>query len=180
MFARLQILDARSVALRTVGVGRVGEIAPVLANAERAQAEIFEASSQLILVEDQLRLGICGSAHGLAIVLAVLRALFELGPVHIVAVALRNGGIVLFDPRAHLGEERLGELFLPRHLRLEIGVLRLHIIEHVLIIDRRIGLVIEPIIGVADGDPVVGVCVLAFLGNGWRYLGRGRCGFGHF
>ena len=148
VFARLQILDPRGVTLRPVGVGRIGEIAPVPADAHCAKAEIFKTLGQFILVENKLRLGILGRTHGFAIMLPILGAFLELGPVEIVAVALGNGGIVLFDPCAHFGEERLGQILLPRHLRLEISILGLHIIEHVLVIDRGIGLVIEPVIGV--------------------------------
>ena len=167
-FAGLQVLDPRGVAFRPVAVGRIGEIAPVLAHRRCTEPEVFQALCQFVLVEDQHRIA---ARYRLAVMLAVLRALFEFGPVEPVAILLRNGGIVFLDPGLHLFEQGVDEFLLRRHARFVPGVFRLHVVEDVLVIDRRIALVLEPVIRIGDRDPVMGIGMVALLGLGRR----GRC-----
>ena len=172
MLAGLEILDPRGVAFRAVGIGRIGEIAPVLADRGCAEAEIFEALGQLVLVDQQF---IRPSRSGFAPMLAILRAFLELAPVDVVAILLRDGAVVFLDARAHLGEQRFGERRLGGHMRFEICVLGLHMGQHLFIIHHRIGFVVEPVIGVFDGDPVIGVAVRT-LGSDGGLDGGGRRG----
>ena len=172
--AGLQILDPRGVAFTARSVGGKSEIAPVLADRGCAKAEIFQPLSQTVFIEQQLRLA---PGNDFAPMLAILRAFLELAPVEELAILLRNGAVVFLDARAHFGEQRLGQRGLGGHLRFEIGVFRLHVVEHVLIIHHRIGFVIQPVIRVFDGDPVVGVGVRALFSDGRLDLGNGsRCG----
>ena len=171
--AGLQVLDPCGVAFRAVGVGRIGQITPVLADRSRAEAEIFEALGQLVLVDQQL---VRPARRRLAPVLAILRAFLELGPVDVVAVLLGHRAVVLLDTRAHLGEQGFGEGCLRRHLGFEIGVLRLDVVQHVLVVDGGIGLVVEPVIRVFDGDPVAGVAVRALFRDGGLDFCGGRGG----
>ena len=158
--ARLQILDPRGETLRPVGVGREGEIALVLADRGGAKAEVFLALCQHVFVNQQFGFA---ARDGFTPMLAVLRAFLELAPVEVVAVFLRNRGVVLLDTATHFREQRVCQRGLACHFRFEIGVLRLDVIEHVLVVHHRIGLVVEPVIRVFDGDPVHGVGVRALL-----------------
>ena len=177
--AGLQILDPDVEPLGAVVVGRIGEIAPVVAHREGAEAEIFLALGERVLVEDQLRIA---ARHRLAVIFAIFRAFLEFGPVEIVALPLRNGGIVLLDPRLHLFEQRIDQLLLRLHLRFEPGVLGVQIGEHIRVIDRGIGLVVQPVVGIGNGDSVARVGMIALLGDRRRCRrgrSRRRNGFGH-
>ena len=132
---RLQILDPCSVAFRSIGVGRIGKETPVLADRCSAKAEILMPLCKLIFINDKHRIT---ASSGFAIVLAILRAFFKLGPIDPVPILLRDSAVVFLDPRLHLFEQRVGQRLLRRHTRFEPGVFSLHIIEHVFVIDRGV------------------------------------------
>ena len=161
-FARFQVLDPRGKAFGAVGIGRIGEIAAVLRNRKRAQAEIFDPFGQRVLVEDQ---DVVAPGNRLAVIFAVFRAFLELRPVEIIPAALRHGGIVFLDARLHLREQFVDQRLLRLHPRFEPRVFGLQMVEHVLVVDRRIGLVAQPVIGVGNRDPVVRIAVVAFFGS---------------
>jgi hypothetical protein len=60
------------------------------------------------------------------------------------------------------------------HRRLEISVLGLEVVQHVLVVDLGIALVLEPEIGVLDADAVPLVAVGSRLGAG-RFGQVGSC-----
>ena len=163
VLARLQILDPCGEPLRTVGIDRVGEQPPVLRDREAAEAEIFVPFGKRILVEDQHTLS---TVHRLAVVFAILRALFEFGPVEPVAAALGNGRIVLLDARLHLVEQFVDQFLVRLHPRLEPGVLCFEMGEHGLVGHLRIAGVAQPGVRIGDGDPVMRIGKVAFFGPG--------------
>ena len=118
---------------------------------------------QRVFIEDQLSIA---ARDRFAIIFAVFRAFFEFGPVEPVAILLRHGGIVFLDPALHFFEQFVDQRLLRFHPRFEPGVFRLEVIENVRVVHGRIGLVLEPVIGIGDGDPVMRIAVIALLGCG--------------
>src|SRR3546814_7702987 len=94
-------------------------IAAVGADLDRAEAEIVLPPGLGRLVEDE---PINAAGDALAIPFAILGALLERPPVEPVAVLNRQRAVVLLDAPLHPLEQRLDQLRVRRHHRLEIGV----------------------------------------------------------
>ena len=101
----------------------------------------------------------------------------ERPPIEEVAVADRDRAVVLGDAAAHFLEDGLDQRLVRRHRRFVIGILGAQIGEHVLVVDDRVGLVLQPVPGVLDADAVALVAVGALRRDrrrGKRSLG-GHC-----
>jgi hypothetical protein len=83
---------------------------------------------------------------------------------------LRHRRFVLLDPTLHFSKQSFDQRGLRFHLRLKIRIFGRQMGEHISILNLGIGLILDPEIGIFDGDAVRGVAVEAFLGDG-----RGRC-----
>ncbi len=84
----------------------------------------------------------------------------------------RDRRFVLLDAALHLLEQGLDELGMRLHRRFEIGVLGLEIGQHRLVLDLRIGRILQPGIGILDRIAVAFVAIRARLGagRGWEVV----------
>jgi hypothetical protein len=112
-----------------------------------AEAEEYEALRQGGFVQDGLRVA---ADQGLSVPRAVLGARGKAPSVEPVAVGEGHRLVLFLDATLELFEEPLGELFVRCHHRLEIGVFLPEVVEHILIIDDRVALVLEPRVVVVD------------------------------
>jgi hypothetical protein len=91
------------------------------------------------------------------------------GPVDPVAVLLRDRTFVFLDPRFHFLEQLAGQRFLAGHILFKPLILLFQIIEHIFVIDLRIALVFEPVIGIADRIAMAFVTMGSLLGDRWFF-----------
>ena len=169
----LKVLDPRGVAFRTIVIRRIGKEPAIVRDRKRPEPEIVLSLGQFVLIEDQRLVATSGGA---SIPFAIFLPLVEFRPVDPVTIFLRDRGIVLLHTALQLFIDRVDQPLLRRHPRLEPRIFRLDVIEYILVIDHRIGLVLEPVIGIRNGDAVVGIAMLALFRDG-----RGSRGvFGQF
>src|SRR3546814_677843 len=96
--ARLKIAHPRLEALGTVVVHGEGEIPPVRADRNRAQAEIFLPLCKGGFIENDLGVP---AGDGSPEPFTVLSTGFEFAPIEEIAILLRNAFIVLLDAALH-------------------------------------------------------------------------------
>ena len=118
------------------------------------------------LVEDRLH-GI-GFVYGPAGPGPVLGAGLEPPLVEVVPVLQRHGFVVRFLPGLDLFEQSLRQFPVRFHDRIEVAVLRFEVGDYVVIVDGRITLVPEPVIGVLHLDAVAGEGMRPAVGHGRR------------
>ena len=122
-------------AFRPVIIIRIGQNLAIRADLCGTKAEIGLALGERIFIKDKL---VRAAGDGLAIMLAILRALFEFRPIDIVAVLLRNAAVIFFDPAFHFLKNRFGQSGLWRHLCFEIGIFGIEMRQYLGIIYRWI------------------------------------------
>ena len=161
--AGCEVLDEYGEALGAAGVGAVRQITAVVADRECAEVEVLVSFGECGLVEHRLRRirRVCRPARP-GPVLAAGRE-----PPLVVVIPVLDGHrlVVRLLPRLDLFEQRLRERLVGCHDRVEVAVLGFEIGDHVSVVDGRIALVPEPVIGVLDLDPVVGVGVGPLFGH---------------
>ncbi len=94
-----------------------------------------------------------------------MRAGVEGRPVNVVAVLLRNAGIVILHPAFHLGEDGVDEFLMRLHLRFEIRILGVEIGQHIGIGDIRITGIAQPRVRILDRDAMAREAVRHTFGN---------------
>ena len=168
----VEVLDAQREALGARRVGAVGQQTSVVGHGERPAPEIPAAGGERRFVEDDVR----GAGRPLlrAGVLrrpprpyAVLRTFGESPLVVERAVLDRNVGVIRLLACLYFPVYRLDQFAARRHYGLGIGVLRLQVCEHVLVVDRGKAVVLQPAIGILHGQAVEGV-------GRWSRVGHGR------
>ena len=122
-------------AFRPVIIISIGQNLAVRADLCGTKAEIGLALGELIFIKDKL---VRAAGDGLAIMLAILRALFEFRPVQIGTILLRNAAVIFFDAAFHFLKNRFGQLGLRRHLCFEIGIFGIEMRQYLGIINRWI------------------------------------------
>ena len=161
-----QILDEHGVALGAAGIGAVRQVATVVADRKRAEVEILMSLGQGRLVEHRLRgVGFVCRPAGPYPVLGTGRE-----PPLVVIVSVLDGHrfVVRFLPGLDFLEQRLCQVLVGFHDRIEVTVFRFEIGEHVGVVDGRIALIPEPVIGILHFDAVAGERVRPLFGHGRR------------
>src|SRR3546814_3573642 len=110
----------------TVVVHGEGEIPPVRADRNRAQAEIFLPLCKGGFIENDLGVP---AGDGSPEPFPVLSTGFEFAPIEEIAILLRTAFIVLLDASLHFFKHRPDPRLVRFHLFISIRVLRLQIVE---------------------------------------------------
>ena len=184
--AGVQVLHAQREALGAAGVRAVRQQAAVVGGGQGAQAKVLGLPRQRRLVQDHLRLR-GGAGRGVGVRRrpprpnAVLPARFE-APLVVVAVLLDgHTGLVLFLPRLDLGKEIIHQRLARRHHRLEVVVFRPQVRQHIRVVHIGVALILQPVVGIFDGDAVDGLRPSAALSlrRCRRVAHRRATGHGH-
>ena len=138
------------------------------------KAEIGFVFGQFIFIKDKL---VRAARNGLAIMLAILRALFEFRPINIIAILLRDAAVILFDAALHFLKNRFGQLGLRGHLCFKIGIFGAQMRQDFRIINHWIAGITQPVIIIANRHIVIG-CLMRTLDGDRRLDVRGGF-FGH-
>ena len=161
-----QILDEHGVALGAAGVGAVRQVATVVADRERAEVEVLVFRGQGRFVEHRLDgVGFVNRPAGPCPVLGAGRV----SPlVEVVSILDGHRLVIRLLPGLDFLEQRFRKTCVGFHDRFEVAVFCFEIAEHVGVVDGRIALVPEPVIGILHFDAVAGVRVRPLFGHGRR------------
>ena len=161
-----QILDEHGVALGAARVGAVRQVATVVADRKRAEVEVLVSLGQGRFVKHRLH----GAGFGdrPAGPCPVFRTGRESPLVEIVSVLDWHRFVVRFLPRLDFLEQRLRQVLVGFHDRIEVAVFCFEIGEHVGVVDSRIAFIPEPVVGILHFHAVVHERVRPLLGHGRR------------
>ena len=112
--------------------------------------------------------------------LPILCAFFEFRPIYIVAILLRHATVVLFDAALHFLKNRFRQRSVRGHLRFEIGVFSVQMIQDFFVINRRISRIAQPMIIIGYRHAVIGRLMRALNGDRRLDLRGGFFGHGFF